>query len=129
MLTTEEAQQLILTRIKARQDAQTFVFLNDRTIERAFGWLFFVAVSGSNAVASTETAHRLIIVNKHVEQVIESSIEYAPERLIDIYEALLAESQASGKNWCLTMLPLPWGRSERARLAKKANELGLREIR
>jgi len=128
MLTTEEAQQLILTRIKARQDAQTFLIVNDRTIERPFGWLFFVAVSGSNTT-STETTHRLIIVNKHVEQVIESSIEYAPERLIDIYEALLAESQASGKNWCLTMLPLPWGRSERARLAKKANELGLREIR
>lgn len=45
MLTREEAQQLILTLIKAHQDAGDFFIVEQRTIERPFGWLFFVAVA------------------------------------------------------------------------------------
>lgn len=40
-----------------------------------------------------EISDRLIIVNKHVKQVIESSIDYTSQRFIEIYETLLAESQ------------------------------------
>jgi hypothetical protein len=130
MLTREEAQQLILTRIKARQDAPDLFIVEDRTIERPFGWLFFVAVGGSSATTPTETVHRMIIVNKYVEQVIESSIEYTPARLIEIYETLLAKSQASGEDWCQTMsFPVPWKYFGRQRLAKKAKEMGLYEIK
>jgi len=93
MLTREEAQQLVLTRLKARQDARDLFIVEDGTIERPFGWLFFLAVSCSSATAPPGTAsYRLIIVNKHVEQVIESSIEYTPERFIEIYETLLVKS-------------------------------------
>ena len=131
MLTREEAQQLVLTRLKARQDARDLFIVEDGTIERPFGWLFFLAVSCSSVTEPPGTAsYRLIIVNKHVEQVIESSIEYTPERFIEIYEALLAKSQASGKDWCLNIsFPLPWKGFRRADLAKKAKEMGLREIR
>jgi len=104
MLTREEAQQLVLTRMNARQDARGHFVEEVRTVERPFGWLFFVAVPGSTATAQVETVyHRLIIVNKHVEQVIESSIDYTPERFIEIYETLLAKSQGQGENWCLAM--------------------------
>ena len=131
MLTREEAQQLVLTRLNARQDARDLLIVEDGTIERQFGWLFFLAVSCSSATAPPGPAsYRLIIVNKHVEQVIESSIEYTPERFIEIYETLLAKSQASGKHWCLNIsFPLPWKGFRRARLAKKAKEMGLHEIR
>jgi len=131
MLTREEAQQLVLTRLKARQDARDLFTVEDGTIERPFGWLFFLAVSGSSATAPSETAsHRLILVNKHVEQVIESSIVYTPERFIEIYETLLAKSQASGEDWCRTIsFPLPWKGFRRRRLAKTAKEMGLHEIR
>jgi hypothetical protein len=131
MLTREKAQQLVLTRLKARQDARDLFIVENRTIERPFGWLFFVAVRCSSATAPHEPdSYRLIIVNKHVEQVIESSIDYTPERFIEIYETLLAKSRASGENWCLTMsFPLPWRGFRRGRLAKKAKELGLHELR
>jgi hypothetical protein len=131
MLTREEAQQLVLTRLKDRKDARDFFIVEDGTIERPFGWLFFVAVPGSSATAQAEpVSHRLIIVNKYVEQAIESSIDYTPQQFIEIYETLLAKSQAGGKDWCLTMsLPIPWRGFGRRRLAKKAREMGLYEIR
>ena len=97
MLTREEAQQAVLTLIKARQDAGDISILRERTIERPFGWVFFVAGLGS-CTAPTGTARRLIIFNKYANQAIESSI-----RLIEIYETLLAKSQRTVKNWCLTM--------------------------
>ena len=129
MLTREEARRLVLTRLKARQDAQEHFVEEDRTVERPFGWLFFVAVPGSSATAQAVT-HRLIIVNKHVVQVIESSIDYTPERLIEVYETLLAKSQATQENWCLTVsFPLPWRTFGSRRFAKKAKELGLYEIK
>jgi hypothetical protein len=41
-------------------------------------------------------SQRLIIVNKHVEQVIESSINYTPQRFIEIY-SLLARAKRKVK--------------------------------
>lgn len=85
----------------------------------------------SSATASPDTgSYRLIIVNKHAEQVVESSIAYTPEGFIEIYESLLAKRQAGGEDWCLTMpFPFPWRGFRAARLAKKAKEIGLHEIR
>jgi hypothetical protein len=131
MLTREEARQLVLNRLKYRHEGPDYLVEEQRTVERPFGWLFFVAVSGSSATAQGETvSHRLIIVNKNVEQVIESSIDYTPQRFIEIYETLLAKSQARREDWCLTMsFPLPWKHFGRQRLAKKAKKMGLYEIK
>jgi hypothetical protein len=131
MLTREEAQELLLKRLKERQDRRKQVIEEHLTIERPFGWLFFVSVSGSSVTTQEEAiSHRLIIVNKHAEQVIESSIDYTPQRFIEIYETLLAKSQVQGQNWCLTMSwPFPWKRSGRENLANKAKEMGLYEIK
>jgi hypothetical protein len=130
MLTREEAQQLLLKRLKDRQDARDH-FVEERcTVERAFGWLFFVALVEPDTVQPGVLSYRSIIVNKHSNQVIGSSTEYTPERFIDIYERLLAKSQAEGQNWCLTMsLPFPWKRSGRQPLATKAKEMGLYELK
>ena len=131
MLTREEAQQLILARLKDRQESQHVHIVEELTIERAFGWLFFLATPARGVPGQTETvSRRLIIVNKYVEQVVGSSLEYSPEQFIEIYEKLLAKSQASGGDWCLTAsFPLPWKGFVRRRLAKKAKEMGLHEIR
>ena len=131
MLTREEAQQLLFERLKDGQDGRNQFVEEHRTVERPFGWLFFVPLSGSSTTAQAEPlSYRLIIVNKHVRQVVGSSIEYTPERLIEIYEALLAKSQAREQNWCLTMsFPFPWKSSGRERLAIKAKEMGLYEIK
>ncbi len=124
MLTSEEAQQLVLTRLNHGRDARDFFIVKNRTVERPFGWLFFVAAQ-ADAVS-----HRQIIVNKHAEQVIESSIDYTPHRFIEVYETLLAKSRATQDNWCLTVSgPLLWRAFGRRRLANKAKELGLCEIR
>jgi len=131
MLTREEAQQLLLERLNDRQDGRKQFVEEHRTVERPFGWLFVVALSGSSTTVQAESlSYRLIIVNKHVKQVIESSIEYTPQRLIEIYETLLAKSRAQEQNWCLTMsLPFPWKRSGRERLASKAKKMGFYEIK
>ena len=131
MLTREEAELLVLTRLKDRQDVRELVIVEARTVERPFGWLFLVAVPGSSTTTQAETvSHRLIIVNKHVEQVIGSSLDYSPQQFIEIYETLLAKNRASGGDWCLAAsFPLPWKAFGRRRLAKKAKEMGLYEIR
>ena len=130
MLTREEAHQSLLKRLEAQEDRLNESIEEHRTIERSFGWLFFVALAASNTAQRRALSHRLIIVNKYSNQVIESSIEYTPEQFIDIYENLLAKSQAQGENWCLTMsLPFPWKRSRRQRVATKAKEMGLYELK
>jgi hypothetical protein len=122
----------MLERLANRQNGRDQPVAEDRTVERPFGWLFFLVQSAAGALSQAEeTRYRLIIVNKHVEQVIESSIDYTPERLIEVYEKLLATSHARGPQWCLTMpLPFPWKLFfGRERLAAKAKELGLYEIK
>jgi hypothetical protein len=131
MLTREEAQQLLLERLKIRADGLDQFISEDRIVERSFGWLFFVAITTSKTAAQAGALpYHLIIVNKHSNQIIGSSIEYTPERFIDIYENLLAKNQAQGQNWCLSMsLPFPWKRSGRERLATKAKDMGLYELK
>ena len=127
MLTLEEAQQLVLTRLTSLQNAPADSIEKERTIERPFGWLFFVRESGTAAQAAP-IRFRQIIVNKHVGQVIGSSIGYAAQRFIEIYESLLAQSQVNGKAWCLTLSD-PWDNLAGRRLAQRAKEMGLYEIR
>jgi len=130
MLTRGEAHQLLVKRLEPRQDSLNESIEEHRTIERPFGWLFFVALVASNTAQRGVFSHRLIIVNKHSNQVIGSSVDYTPERFIDIYENLLAKSQAAGQNWCRAMsLPFPWKSSGRERLARKAKEMGLYELK
>jgi hypothetical protein len=130
MLTRQEAHQLLLERLKLREGGDPVV-AEDRTLERPFGWLFFVAQSVASATARAEdAAYRPVIVNKHVKQIVASSIDYTPERFIEIYETLLAKSQAQTQQWCLSVsLPLPWTWFGRDRLRRRAKDGGLYEIK
>ena len=127
MLTRDEAKQLVLLRLK---DTKGIFIAEERTIEREFGWLFVLTVSETIATKRSEAMPtRLIIVNKHVKQVIESSINYTPERLLEVYEKLLALSRATAANWCMTVPALPWSGFHKWRLAQKIKKMGLYEIR
>src|SRR5215470_12513320 len=124
MLTRTEAKELVLSRLKVRHEARDVFIADDRTSEHEFGWLFYLRLSESST-----TEPRLFIVNKHVAQVIGSSIQYTPERFVEAYETLLAMSRRSAANWCLNFPgPVLWSNFLRWRLAKKAKAMGLYQI-
>jgi hypothetical protein len=133
MLTQGEAKTLLLTRLQARFEFRVLAIAEERTIERPFGWVFFLAETPPTASQiSTKSSLGPIIVNKNVEQVIASSIAYPPDRFISIYEKLLAKSRRSAAAWCLTLsMPPPLSPSDRGdnRIAKKAKQAGFYEIR
>jgi len=125
MLTRTEAKELVLSRLKVRREARDVFIADDRTSEHEFGWLFYLTLSEASATES-----RLFIVNKHVAQVIGSSIQYTPERFVELYETLLAMSRRSAANWCLNSPgPVLWSNFLRWRLAKKAKAMGLYQVR
>ena len=141
MLTQNEAKKLLLSRLQAHLGPRDLAVDEDRTIERSFGWVFFLAETPPTAPhSSTNCSLGPIIVNKNVEQVIASSTIHPLDRFIGIYEKLLAESLGIASNWCLTLShPLDWypthsppvPRSNRHedRIAKEAKEAGFYEIR
>ena len=125
MLTRTEAKELVLRRLKVRHGAQDVSIADDQTSEHEFGWLFYLTLSESSTAEP-----RLFIVNKHVAQVIGTSIPYTPERFVEVYESLLAMSRRSNVNWCLNFPgPVLWGNFLRRRLAKKAKAMGFYQIR
>ena len=72
---------------------------------------------------------RAVIVNKYSEQVIATSGDQEPERLIRIYEKLLTQNQARAGNWCLTgSIPGPWRLWRKRSVAESAQEAGFYEI-
>lgn len=130
MLSQAEAEELLLARLNSRFESAQFAIARDGVMERSFGWVFLVHVvdSASGHVPELKPPHA-VIVNKYSEQIIASSIDHEPERLIQIYEKLLAKNQARAGNWCLTgSLPSPlerwWSRS----VERRARETGLYEI-
>jgi hypothetical protein len=129
MLTRDEARRLVLTRLGAPDDPGYGV-VDDRTIERPFGWLFLVTAAGPDGAPSEAPRPRPILVNKHAGQVVGSSIDYTPDRFVEIYERLLANNRTGARDWCMTLsLPWPWRGFRRRRRAQTATELGLYEIR
>jgi hypothetical protein len=146
MLTQGEAKKLLLGRIQSRPGLRDLAIDDERTIERPFGWVFFLTETPATAAhSSTSCSLGPIIVNKNVEQVIASSIAYPPDRFIRIYEKLLSKSRRTASNWCLTLSlhslslpihrgptdspPLPRNNGHREHLAKRAKQAGFYEIR
>jgi hypothetical protein len=87
MLTRLEAEEMLLQRVQ-REGRRNFSVARDRTVERPFGWLFFLLVTDGSDTAARKCPG-FAIVNKYVGQVVATLINYAPERFIEIYEGLL----------------------------------------
>ncbi len=130
MLRKIDAEQMVLTAARSRQGHEPIGIADDRTIERAFGWLFLLTPSDAATAAGAPTNFpRRVIVNRYSSQIVASSIDYEPERLIELYEEPLAHNQAAGENWCLTVsVRWPWQRWWNRSVERKARATGFYEI-
>jgi hypothetical protein len=106
--TKEEALELATTRLRRNAtETRRFNIIEERTIEKPFGWVFFyeVVTSGNENTAEPAQVIRPVIVNKNSQQVIGNSIDQPVEATTKLYERLLAESKAAAEGWCLTLNP------------------------
>ncbi|HEX2931726.1 MAG TPA: hypothetical protein VHV54_18510 [Candidatus Binatia bacterium] len=125
MLTKGEAEESVLARLKSRFDCEHVSVEEIGDSERPFGWVFFVTAKGASDVKVPNT----VIVNKYSGQVVATTIDHEPERIIKLYEKLLAHNQAAGANWCLTLSdPWPWKHWWNRSVERKAKEAGFYEI-
>ncbi len=130
MLNQAQAEELVLARLNLRFASAQFSIAHKGVEERSFGWVFFIQAVQSGAGDSLEVKlPSVIIVNKYSEQVIATSREQEPGRLIRIYERLLAQNQARAGNWCLTVsVPRPSRFWRKRSVAESAQEAGFYEI-
>ena len=131
MLSQAQAEELVLGRLDSRFESARFSIAPKGVEERSFGWVFLIHAVQSGAGDSLEVKlPSVVIVNKYSEQVIATSSEQEPERLIQIYEKLLAKSKARAGDWCLTVsVPRPWRFWSKRSVAESAQEAGFYEIR
>lgn len=126
-LTQNEAQALVLIRLKPRSLGAELAIVADNRSERAFGWVFEIAASGGGDAASA-IPHR-VIVNKHSRQVVASTMDYDMERFVQRYEKLLAAHQGRSAQWCGTLPPpWPWKLWRKQSVAEQAKDDGFYEI-
>ena len=125
MLTKAQAEESVLARLRSRFDGAHVSIAEIGNFERPFGWVFLVSAKGAPDVKIPSA----VIINKYSEQIVASTIDHEPERLIKLYEKFLADNQAAGENWCLTVsVPWPWERWWNRSVERKAREAGFYEI-
>jgi hypothetical protein len=129
-VTKEQAERLVVAILTSRFGNQRVSIDDSRTVERAFGWVFFLATDEFFSADGSEVkVPRQVIVNKYSEQILASSVDHSPEQFIKLYEDFLAENQVLGREWCLTLAFPHRGKSWSVeRLAKKAKNEGFYEV-
>jgi hypothetical protein len=129
MLRKIEAEQMVLAAVGSRHSDATIVIAGDRTIERAFGWLFRLSAKNATTAAASDRFPRQVIVNRYSSQIVASSIEYTQEQFIKIYEELLAQHEAhEGAMRLATSSPAEWKQWWERRVARRAAQSGLYQI-
>jgi len=130
MLRKIEAEQMVLAAVRSSHGDEPIKIAGDRTIERTFGWLFFLT-SGRPASAARGSGNfpRQVIVNRYSSQIVASSIEYTPEQFIGIYQELLAQHEAhEGDRRLTTSTAAEWKQWWERRVARQAVRSGLYQI-
>lgn len=126
-LTQSEAEALALARLKSRCPTIELSIVAGGTAERAFGWVFEIAVSGGDARVAP--IPRRVIVNRHSRQVIASTAEHDAAQFVRLYEKLLADNQARSAQWCGTLSePWPWKLWGKKNVAARAKDGGFYEL-
>ena len=121
---------MVLAAVRSSHGDAPIGIAGDRTIERTFGWLFFLT-SGHQATAARAPANfpRQVIVNRYSSQMVASSIEHTPEQFIKIYEELLAQHEAhEGELRLTSSSPTQWKQWWERRVARQAAQSGLYQI-
>ena len=120
----------MIARLKSRCAEAEISIAEWNGSERAFGWVFEISVLGAGVSASSAAAiPRWVIVNKHSQQVVASSMASDIEQFVRLYEKLLAQNQALSQQWCGTpQLPFPWSLWRKRTVAERAKEGGFYEI-
>ncbi|MGH7887172.1 MAG: hypothetical protein ACREPG_04865 [Candidatus Binatia bacterium] len=130
MLRKIEAEQMVPTAVGARDGDAPIGIAGERTIERGFGWVFFLTSKGAPKAAPAP-AHfpRQVIVNRYSSQIVASSIEHTPQQFIKIYEELLAQHEAhEGETRLTKSSPTEWKQWWERRMARQAAQSGLYQI-
>jgi hypothetical protein len=130
MLRKVEAEQMVLTAVGSEGGKNALGIAADRTIERAFGWLFILTAKEAPAAGRLASrVPRQVIVNRYSAQIVASSVEYAPEQFIKIYEELLAQHEAhEGAMRLTTSSPAQWKQWWERRVARQAAQAGLYQL-
>ena len=130
MLSQPQAEELVLERLNSRFESAQFSIAHNGVSERSFGWVFLIqGLQAAPGEALEAKLPRAVIVNKYSEQVIATSGDQEPERLIRIYERLLAQNQVRAGEWCLAgSIPGPWKLWRKRSVAESAQEAGFYEI-
>jgi hypothetical protein len=109
LLTKRQAEESVITRLKSRcADGE---------------------ISLAEWRGSASAIPRWVIVNKHSQQVVASSLASDVEQFVRLYEKLLAQNQTRSQGWCGTLpLPFPWSLWRKRTVAERAREGGFYEI-
>jgi hypothetical protein len=130
MLRKIEAEQMVLEAVRSGHGNEPIKIAADRTIERTFGWLFFLTSSDAARPARGPGSFpRQVIVNRYSSQIVASSIEHTPEQFIGIYEELLAQHEAHEDDRRMrTSTAAEWKQWWERRVARRAVQSGLYQI-
>ena len=121
---------MVLAAVRSSHGHEPIKIAADRTIERTFGWLFFLTSSDAATPARGPGSFpRQVIVNRYSSQIVASSIEHTPEQFIGIYEELLAQHEAHEDDRRLrTSTAAEWKQWWERRVARRAVQSGLYQI-
>ena len=130
MLRKIEAEQMVLAAVRSSHGDEPIKIAADRTVERAFGWLFFLTSSAAATPArGPGNFPRQVIVNRYSSQIVASSIEHTPEQFMGIYQELLAQHEAHEDDRRLTTsTAAEWKQWWERRVARQATQSGLYQI-
>ena len=121
---------MVLEAVRSGHGNEPIKIAADRTIERTFGWLFFLTSSDAATPARGPGSFpRQVIVNRYSSQIVASSIEHTAEQFIGIYEELLAQHEAhEGDRRLTTSTAAEWKQWWERRVARQAVQSGLYQI-
>lgn len=131
LLTKQQAEDLVIARLNSRCAAGEISIAQWSGWERAFGWVFVVSVTptDSSAASSESDLPRWVIVNKHSQQVVASSVASDVEQFVRLYEKLLAQNQGLSQQWCgIPRMRSRWSLWRKPTVAERAKEGGFYEI-
>jgi hypothetical protein len=122
-LSFEEARTRLLTALSQRWPDVSFQLDDQGTLDREYGWVFRLHVTGQGDVENA--LPRLALVNALSSQAVWTDRSYSLEEFAEVFEGLLKRSRSEATRWCLTNAIPTFKPTD---LAEEARVAGLREL-